>query len=411
MTFVQGRRLVTLVPILLFARCGGDNITLQAKHDTAVQKARDMLRNARLICMNNDYVFGSDTQKECAQMAYLGKRLMRGNHCTRQDAEKIQNAFRLRVAFETYCSDYNKVNMSLAPWADKANIKDHIKKILPNVNVLKTYAVVRNVEEMKKPGFYDSFPESFVMKGTHGSQMTVLVNKSDYKCIKGWTATTGSHCLDTKYESLEDALYAHCEQWLNVDFGKDTGQLFYSAITPACIFEESLIDKEGKFPEDIKYYTGGGQILWIVHMHASDKGRLYDPNVLPDYSRIYFQHRGMCKEDIEEYDTHKHFKNSKSEQMAKIVAKLFSYVRVDFFDTDPPYLQEITLTPSNCKPLQVHHTFTSWIWGYIMLMQDNIAPSCISRANDLSLCNKKIYKWLMQYIWKQPRGDMKQWLL
>eukprot|EP00039_Didymoeca_costata_P014268 m.228485 g.228485 ORF g.228485 m.228485 type:complete len:434 (-) comp15979_c0_seq8:2991-4292(-) len=384
---------------------------LQRKWYNEVRGAQVYLHKKRQICAKG----GDQPHTDCHINSYLRRRLTEKHRCSQLDAHHIQNAFRLRMTFWKHCNKYSRLNTSVAHWVDKARAKELVERNVPELKVVKTLAVIYHPADIMAPGFLDKFPNSFVMKGTHGSQMTLIVtNKTTYKCINGSTAQTGKHCLTTQFNSIEDSLYAHCEHWLNVDFGKDTRQKYYSAIEPACIFEESLLDKDGNFPRDVKYYTGGGQILSIQHFHPGIDGRgNAEPYIvfkiacftiyhcclfsysLPDYRSVYLQNPEMCKEDVENtYSSHKEFNNSKSEEIAKIVAKLFSYVRVDFYDTNPPLLQEVTLTPANCVARVKHHKFTSWLWGYIMMMQDNIAPSCIARANYVSLCNSKLHDFL-----------------
>eukprot|EP00039_Didymoeca_costata_P014265 m.228435 g.228435 ORF g.228435 m.228435 type:complete len:404 (-) comp15979_c0_seq1:48-1259(-) len=353
------------------------------------RKAQNFLHRRRQMCANES------GDLECG---YIRHRLTE-NNCSRHDAQKILNAFRLRKSFWRYCLKYNRRNSSVANWADKATAKQLAQQVVPELRVVKTLAVVYNATEIMGPGFRAKLPHSFVMKGTHGSMMTVVVNGSQYHCINLWTAKQYGHCLDTEFKSLEEALYRHCERWLIIDFGALTKQHFYSPITPGCIFEESLVDSEGNYPKDIKFFTGGGQILaGRYYIKSANHKFIQATDSLPDFSGVYLTNRSMCTADLSKYSAHEEWKGSKFQVAAEKLAKLFPYARIDFFDTDPPTFQEITFTPNNCQPNDQHHLFTAWVWGYIIFMRAHISPHCLAWINRLSLCDELIFRWLRSQV-------------
>eukprot|EP00039_Didymoeca_costata_P014270 m.228502 g.228502 ORF g.228502 m.228502 type:complete len:416 (-) comp15979_c0_seq9:48-1295(-) len=368
---------------------------LQRKWYNEVRGAQVYLHKKRQICAKG----GDQPHTDCHINSYLRRRLTEKHRCSQLDAHHIQNAFRLRMTFWKHCNKYSRLNTSVAHWVDKARAKELVERNVPELKVVKTLAVIYHPADIMAPGFLDKFPNSFVMKGTHGSQMTIVVNRPHFNCINLRTAKKFGHCLQAEFKSLQEALYKHCNWWLHIDFGALSNQQFYSFIQRGCIFEESLVDSEGNYPKDVKFFSGGGQLLAGRHYHNSpDSIKFQAADSLPDFSGIYLTNRSMCTADLSKYSAHEEWKGSKFQVAAEKLAKLFPYARIDFFDTDPPTFQEITFTPNNCQPNDQHHLFTAWVWGYIIFMRAHISPHCLAWINRLSLCDELIFRWLRSQV-------------
>ncbi|GHC23726.1 hypothetical protein GCM10010082_15080 [Kushneria pakistanensis] len=84
------------------------------------------------------------------------------------------------------------------------------------------------------PAIYRHLPESFVMKGNHGSGFNLLVrNKRDYPL------------------QLLDSIG---RRWLDADYYTMSRESHYRRIQPQLLFEDLLLDEDGRPPMDFKFY-------------------------------------------------------------------------------------------------------------------------------------------------------------
>eukprot|EP00039_Didymoeca_costata_P003101 m.65071 g.65071 ORF g.65071 m.65071 type:complete len:417 (+) comp11703_c0_seq1:176-1426(+) len=380
---------------LFLGKVGGKPfLTLEDKLNMDVSNVREILQQ-----WDCDNAQRPHDKMECKYLGLLYEGLIQDGHCSPEDAQKVKEAFHLRRTLWEFCMRYSRWNVSTSSWIDKAEVKTLVKSLSPDVKVAKTLAVVDDASLIQAPGFFDTFPSAFVMKGTHGSEMTVVVNNSKYVCIN---PSQNGHCLGETFSSIPEALYAHCQHWLLTSFAKNTGQSNYKLINPRCIFEESLVDENGKFPKDVKILTGAGQILAGRMMDVTAYSRqLQDTDSLPDFSGVYLKNTSMCRmEDVasNEYAAQNSKLKTKYERITKDLATHFLFARIDFFDTDPPIFQEVTFTPNNCGPNKQHNVFLGYMWGYMILMKKSISSQCMAHANYLALCNKRILIWLASQI-------------
>lgn len=135
-----------------------------------------------------------------------------------------------------------------------------------------------------------------------------------------------------------------CISWLSVDYYKHTQEWQYKDIKRRIIIEKLLQTKEGTIPNDYKLHYFNGELGFVycsVGRESENKRNIYDP----EWNPLYFSWVEPFKDsssirgqEIPEPPTYEKMKEIGAE-----IAKMFAYVRVDFYDVDGKlYLGEIT---------------------------------------------------------------------
>lgn len=119
--------------------------------------------------------------------------------------------------------------------ADKYLVRDYIKKTIGKDYLNELLAVYESVDEIA----LDQLPESFVLKGTHGSGYNIICKdknkmnwKQEFKKMKRW--------LRTNY-------YLSKREWV------------YKDIKPRIICEKYMEDEYGRPPNDYKFFCFNGE--------------------------------------------------------------------------------------------------------------------------------------------------------
>lgn len=167
---------------------------------------------------------------------------------------------------------------------------------------------------------YDTLPDQFVIKVTHGSTFNIIVKDKNK--------------LDRQEVSKK------IRKWLKADYLACYGEWFYGQVPPRIIVEKYLEDKNGQELRDYKVFCFNGKAKLIdVHSGRFDghKRNLYDLNwnFLEDVY-IKFDHGEVIPkpEVLEEML-----------QYAETLSKRFLHARVDFFIVNGKiYFGELTFT-------------------------------------------------------------------
>lgn len=171
----------------------------------------------------------------------------------------------------------------------------------------------------------ENLPDSpFVIKTNHGFGNTLLINNK--KSIN-WENVR----MDYKY-------------MLNKNYYYDDREWQYKNIKPCIIVEKMLLTKENKLPNDYKlnFIEGNLEFIYVsVDRGGRNKRNIYDPEWNPlhfTWARKGKDISGIRGEEIDPPET-----LSKMIEFGSKIAKLYKYVRVDFYDVDGKlYFGEIT---------------------------------------------------------------------
>lgn len=196
---------------------------------------------------------------------------------------------------------------------------------------------------------FDSLPEKFVIKVTHGSTFNII-------------------CTDKSRLDRQDVI-AKCNKWLKAKFLEAYGEWFYGIERPRVIVEKYLDDHTGRL-KDYKVYCFNGIPRYIgVDSGDDEKGThykdIYDTewNLIPGYEMAYPNsgtpvERPEALEDLLRY--------------ARILSEDFLHARTDFYIVDGKVVfGEITFSNSAGFGRVAPEEFALKMGGYLELPKGN----------------------------------------
>ena len=209
---------------------------------------------------------------------------------------------------------YDRLELK-ARLADKAGVKAYMSEFFPEIATSSTYHICNTRSQPT------NLPERYVMKATHGSNMTLVVDqpKPDIENIM-------SRFLKTSYPKLP--------KWLC-----DEPQ--YALIPRAIIFEEHLGDLV-----DYRFHVFHGEIAVIQIPDSNRVHQCYNA----DFSRTRQNMYVTDKKSLEKRTAPGSYEVMRTFCREFYKKEGFSYVRIDMYDVaGVPYLGEFTFTPCGLR--------------------------------------------------------------
>ncbi len=123
--------------------------------------------------------------------------------------------------------------------ADKFRVREYVREKYGEDILNTVYGVYKDVESIP----FDDLPKEFVLKGTHGSAMTII-------------------CTDKDNLDIQEAK-TEMRFWLRTNYYKITREWPYKNIERQIICEKYLGDKDGRVPDDYKIYCFDGEPKFI----------------------------------------------------------------------------------------------------------------------------------------------------
>ncbi|MES2089081.1 MAG: ATP-grasp fold amidoligase family protein [Pseudomonadota bacterium] len=167
---------------------------------------------------------------------------------------------------------------------------------------------------------WETLPDKFVIKGNHGSQMTMMVNKSKH--------------------SLEEVRKATAS-WLQLDYSAVHQEWVYAHASRVLVVEE-MLELESDAPPDWKFLCGNGKTLLI----QLDLGRFatHRRNL---YNREFVRFQDAMIADLPGgVDVAKPVAFGKALAIAEKLAAQFDFIRVDLYIVgNDIYFGELTNYP------------------------------------------------------------------
>lgn len=175
---------------------------------------------------------------------------------------------------------------------------------------------------------FETLPERFVLKCTHGSHFHIIC--SDKKIIN------------------DDEVRRKLDGWMKVDYSKMYGEIHYASIKPRIICEPFLGDAAGNLPCDYKVSCFNGNVHCIMVCAERDldgynaNRRFYDRDWKRELHYHKFSIQGCIDiPKVEAYDA--------IIEAAEILSRPFPFVRMDFYSINGrAVLGEMTFTPDGC---------------------------------------------------------------
>ncbi|MBR5227302.1 MAG: glycosyl transferase [Clostridia bacterium] len=216
--------------------------------------------------------------------------------------------------------DYNN-NELVSKCADKYKMQEYVKECGLEQVLNPIYKVYSNADEID----FNELPNKFVLKCNHGCGYNIICTNKETLNIK-------------KTKKL-------LNKWLKIKFGKGTRELHYLKIKPLIICEKYIETNEGILPNDYKIYCFNGEpklLLTCTGREEELKLNFYDF----DWNELMLGHeKNRAKNAIKKPEC-----LIEMVEYARVLAKPFKFVRVDFYDLDgKPVLGELTFTPARCS--------------------------------------------------------------
>lgn len=205
---------------------------------------------------------------------------------------------------------------------DKVAVRDYVAVKVGAEILLPQFGVWNRAEDIP----WDALPNSFVLKGSHGWQMNLLVHDKS--------------ALDRAAATRQAA------RWLSESHFERTGEWGYRGIRPRLLAEQLLVgDRPSRIPEDFKIFVFGGQPrLLEVHFDrgTDDYGFLiYDARELRPLPPLGGSWRGAAPYVLP----------PEAPELVDIAARLgadFDFVRVDLYlSQGKVWFGELTHYPAN----------------------------------------------------------------
>lgn len=199
--------------------------------------------------------------------------------------------------------------------ADKYTLREYVSKKNLDFLMPTLYGVYNSTNDIN----WDSFPNKFVIKCTHGCKYNII-------------------CFEKNKLNINEATNK-LDRWMNEKYGYNTYEPQYGKMIPRIIAEEFIETNAESLPEDYKIYCFNGKpycVLVCLERETELRLEWYDLdwNILdigakPNENKAQ---KPVCLDKMIEY--------------AEILSKDFPFVRVDFYDSfGKPVLGEMTFSP------------------------------------------------------------------
>lgn len=202
---------------------------------------------------------------------------------------------------------------------DKYAVKDYISKIIGEQYIIKTLGVWDRFDDID----FDSLPNQFVLKTTHGGGNTGVVICRDKSTFKKDYAKVKLN------KSLRQDAYMTSREWP------------YKNVPRRIIAEEYMEDERTGELRDYKFFCFDGEpkALFV----ASERQKLEEPCF--DFFDVEYNHLDLrCSHPQAAITPEKPKSFANMLEIAKSLSKGFPHVRVDLYDINgKPYFGELTL--------------------------------------------------------------------
>jgi len=223
---------------------------------------------------------------------------------------------------------------------DKYAVRSYVKEKIGGAFLNELYQVCDSFEEID----FEALPNRFIIKGTHGSNMHMIVkdkNKLNRKKLK---------YLVFKWKR-KNLYYSSGQEWA------------YKNVKPRIIIENFLEDKNGELI-DFKLFCFNGEVKFIQAHKIVDNKRCLAHYDL-EWNKLSVTSQGM-KPYESQIGKPKNLK--KMIELASKLADKLPFVRVDLYEVDNSIIfGELTFYPSNGKKNFHPESFNQYVAGLLKL--------------------------------------------
>ncbi|PRS39085.1 glycosyl transferase [Bacillus sp. RJGP41] len=207
-------------------------------------------------------------------------------------------------------------------YVDKYSVRSYIEETLGDQYFIPIIGLYKNVQEIN----WDTLPEKFVLKCTHGSGSNII-------------------CTSKSKFDIDDAKIK-LSKWMKKNwywFGREGP---YKNIIPRIVCEQYMVDDSGTGLKDYKFmcFNGEAKCIFVCQDRNSSTGLnidIYDINWnLMPFQRPSHPNSGTKSERPKNYE--------KMIEFAQILSKDIPFLRVDFYEINGHlYFGELTFYPGS----------------------------------------------------------------
>lgn len=222
---------------------------------------------------------------------------------------------------------------------DKYEVRAYVEKKIGKKYLNEIYGIYNKTAEIN----FDHLPNSFVLKGTHGSSWVIV-------------------CPDKSKLDTQQARNT-MDNWLKKNFYKLYGEWVYKNVPPRIICEKFLANENESALIDYKFYCFHGKPKFIhvdIDRFEKHSRNFYDLS----WNRMPFS---LCYPQANR-DVKKPSQLSKMIELASVLSADFKFVRVDFYQVDEQIVfGELTFNPGNGLEIFTPQKYDLEIGKYLAL--------------------------------------------
>ena len=205
--------------------------------------------------------------------------------------------------------------------ADKYLVRDYIEKTIGGEYLNELLGVYEDIDKID----FNSLPNQFVIKGTHGSHFNII-------------------CRDkTKIDWEKEK--AKLRRWSTINYYWQNREWVYKDLKPRFIVEKFLDDRSGSSLTDYKFYCFNGEPAFCQVI----KNRGQNESI--DFYDLEWKHlpfTGLRKMPVADSKIRKPEGYEKMVELARKLAAPFPFVRADFYNIEGRILfGELTFFPQS----------------------------------------------------------------
>lgn len=211
----------------------------------------------------------------------------------------------------------------LGELSDKYGVREVVARTIGAEHLIPLIGVYGDVDELDVA----ALPDAFVLKGTHGSGMNLIVQD---KASVDW-----------------DEVRATARRWLATDYSRLYREAPYRAVPRRLVVEELLAGEDGLVPVDYKFFVFSGKVR-LFEVDYTRFSRHKQAFFMPDGRRLAVDRGRDVPELLPPLPT-------QLAEMVDLAEKLgagHEYIRVDLYDVGGrTYFGELTFYPSGALNL------------------------------------------------------------
>lgn len=197
---------------------------------------------------------------------------------------------------------------------DKYEVRAYVKERIGEKYLNELYGVYESVDEID----FSELPNSFALKGTHGSGYNIICDDKE------------SINLNVEIKKMK--------RWLKTNYFWENREWVYKDIKPRIICEKFLSEDDGGLPKDYKFFCFDGKPKFMFLASDRGKGTKFDFYDL-EWSKIPVSQYYPTSE----YNPPKPKRFEEMLDLAKKLSEGFPHVRVDFYvNNDKVIFGELT---------------------------------------------------------------------